>query len=541
MANSTCSNLIEKNSQLALDILVSAAFIFVLCFFFEPQWETNDDVAMSMVAHGYGIAAVGMPNLIFSNVLWGYLVRAIPQIDGVLGYSIATIGVLFIVGAVVLHAFRKLGVGWLASLLVLIFLFARPVLFPQFTINAGLLTVGAVVCWHVYAHQRSRLMLLAGCILAFGGYLVRSHEFLLVLLVALPLLPWLKWTKDRTAQASSLALLLAIGTAAFIDSQAYKGENWKAFNSLNPARAPITDFGADAHLKSRPDILDRHGYSENDIDLINSWFFVDSEIANPVALNAMLTELGPLPASSIALNNGWIGIKTFTHPVLLPGFFAALLLLLLFPNRKLFFTWALCLAVFFALGVSGRPSILRVYIPVISLLIVAPLLVPGTGNREYGNLRKRFALGVLVVAALFNTTAVFSESRAAQIVSDQKRMSLQGFPEEIVVVWGATFPFEAAYPVLKQSDSAMAYKIYGMGVFTLAPFSTAYGQEISGNGMLNRLASKNGIPILAKKHHFAFLDVYCKERLSGVLHTLGIKEYGALSVRVIRCESVLDQ
>ncbi|MXS79463.1 hypothetical protein ABF86_01490 [Nitrosomonas sp. GH22] len=211
MANSTCTNLINKNSQLAWDILASAVFVFALCFFFEPRWETNDDVAMSMVAHGYGIAAVGMPNLIFSNVVWSYLVRAIPQIDGVLGYSIATIGALVIVGAVVLHAFRKLGFGRLVSLFVLIFLLVRPVLFPQFTINAGLLTVGAVCCWHFYRRYGNWRILLTGCFLAFGGYLVRSHEFFLIVLIALPLLPWTKLASDRTAQASALALLLAIG------------------------------------------------------------------------------------------------------------------------------------------------------------------------------------------------------------------------------------------------------------------------------------------------------------------------------------------
>ncbi len=73
-----------------------------------------------MVAHGYGIAAVGMPNLLFSNLIWGYLVRAIPEINGMLGYSIATISVLVIFGAVILHAFRRLGFGWLVMLSVLI-------------------------------------------------------------------------------------------------------------------------------------------------------------------------------------------------------------------------------------------------------------------------------------------------------------------------------------------------------------------------------------------------------------------------------------
>ncbi|WP_312703796.1 hypothetical protein [Stutzerimonas nitrititolerans] len=205
---------------------------------------------------------------------------------------------------------------------------------------------------------------------------------MLVLLLALPLLPWAKLAKDRTAQVSTLALLLAIGGAALVDYQAYQGDDWRAFNALNPARAPITDFGADAELKKHPEILARHGYTANDIDWIRSWFFVDSKIADPTSLNAMLIELGPLPAQNNAITNSWIGIKTFVHPVLLPFFLGALVLLVVLPSRKLFATWALCLSAFFALGLLGRPGVLHVYIPVISLLLIAPLFdarcqVPG--------------------------------------------------------------------------------------------------------------------------------------------------------------------
>lgn len=335
-----------------------------------------------MVAHGYGIAAVGMPNLVFSNVIWGYLVRALPQIQGMWGYSIATIGVLVIVGTVVLRALRQLSFGWLVSLSALILLLARPVLFPQFTINAGLLTLGAVICWHLYGpagkHASTRYRVSSGFLWVS---LVRSHEFLLVLLIALPLLPWEKLARDPDAQASAIALLLAIGIAAFVDYKAYQGGDWQFFNALNPARAPIADFGADAQLKKHPEILTRHCYTANDINLIRSWFFVDENIANPHRLNAMLMDLGPLPAQSNAINNGWIGVKTFFHPVLVPSFLAALFLLLLMPNRKLYVTWALCIAAIFALGVIGRPGVLRVYIPVISLLLIAPLF--GNGYRVW--------------------------------------------------------------------------------------------------------------------------------------------------------------
>lgn len=491
-----------------------------------------------MVAHGYGIAAVGMPNLIFSNVIWGYLVRAIPQINGILSYSIVTIGVLVVIGTVVLHALRKLGLGWFVSLAVLMLVLVRPVLFPQFTINAGLLTVAAIICWHLYGQQVSRQALFAGCILAFCGYLVRSQEFLLVLLIALPLLPWAKLAKEHIAQVCALTLLLAIAGAAFIDYQAYQGDDWQTFNALNPARAPLTDFGAGVQLKEHPEILAKYDYTENDVDLISNWFFVDSSIANPVTLKAMLAELGPLPAQSNALNNGWIGIKTFVHPVLLPGFLAALFLLLLIPNRKTFVAWALCLAAIFALGILGRPGIIRVYIPVLSLLLIAPLLAQGF-------LRQRLPMclvqGAIVVAVFFNTTAVFSESRAAQLASEQIREELRDFPDEPVVVWGATFPFEAVYPVLRKFDSTPTYRLYSLAAFTHAPFSVAYAEQAAGRGMIDRLTSQSGIPIVANEQRFDLLTIYCKERLGGVLQELAIQKYGQVDVSRRRCETKVTQ
>lgn len=495
-----------------------------------------------MAAHGYGIAAVETPNLVFSNVIWGYFVRALPQMGGILGYSIATIGALVIIGAVVLHAFQKLGFGSLMSLSVLILLLARPVLFPQFTINSGLLTLGAVICWYLYGQQGSRRTLIFGCLLAFCGYLVRSQEFLLVLLIALPLLPLKKLGKDSAAQASAVVLLLAIGVAAYVDYKSYQGDAWRSFNELNPARAPITDFGADAHLKRRPDILDRNGYSENDIDLIRNWFFVDSEIANPVALNAMLTELGPLPLPSNALSNGWIGIKAFTNPVLLPGFFAAVLLFLLFPNRKLIITWALSIAAVFALGVLGRPGILRVYIPIVSLFLIAPLmLAQGSGLRPQSILRQPLAKAVIVVALIFNTTLVISESRAKQRVSDQIRNDLYGFPTNVVVAWGALFPFSAAYPVFTKVDTLPGYRLYSLGVFTHAPFSVSKSEQVLGGGMIERLTSQEGIPIVADKRRFDLLKIYCKEHFGGVLDELAAREYGQVVVSWRRCQSNVAQ
>jgi len=98
-------------------LLVSSAFscaalLVFIWTFYTPRWETNDDIAMAMVAHGFGLAAEASANIIFSNVLWGYLVSSLPSIGGVLGYSIGTVAVLFISGAGILFYLRRLSVAW---------------------------------------------------------------------------------------------------------------------------------------------------------------------------------------------------------------------------------------------------------------------------------------------------------------------------------------------------------------------------------------------------------------------------------------------
>ena len=513
-------------------LAIAAAFVISLCFVFGSRWETNDDVAMSMVAHGYGVAAVGSPNIIFSNVLWGYMVRAIPQINGILGYSFATLVVLITVGSVLLFGLYRFRAGCVASISVFALLLARPVLFPQFTINAGLLLVGAIICWRLFALQTDRQALLVGCLLAFAGYLVRRNEFFLLLFVAVPLLPWRILLRRRSFHVSILALALVITISAAVDNKAYQGQQWRAFNELNAVRAPFNDFGADDYLKKRPDILARYGLSANDLDLIREWFFVDPEIANPQALKAMLAELGPLASQENAMAKGWAGIQTLWDPELLPLVLTALLLALLRPSWQVAASWGFCIGAVFVIGLSGRPGILRVYVPLASLLVIAPFLV-----RQTADWRNRLITGVLLVAAVLNCSLVLAESKTLQASAEQTREGLAGFPGVPVVIWGIGFPLEAVYPVVGISSSAMSWQFYGLGAFTLAPFSVAFREQQQGRGMADLLVKEKGVPIVANDRCSKYLEIYCKERLHGEMKELSVQQYGTVEVSWRRCEA----
>ena len=488
---------------------------------------------MSMIAHGYGLAAYGSPQLVFSNVLWGYLVRAIPAINGVLGYSLATVAVLLMFGWATLYFLLQLGVRYLLCLLVVVLLIAQPVLIQQFTVNAGLLTVAAVIGWQVFARNGGIGSLVTACLLAFCAYLIRSNEFLLVLGVALPFLPWRALREQRPMQIAFLLLGTAIACASAFDLWSYSGPEWQQFFELNSVRIPFTDYGAGEHLKQHPEIISQYGYSQNDINLIANYFFVDPQIAQPKTLGSMLTQLGPLATQGGGFQSGIVALKAIFSPVLLPLVVTALLLLVLMPKWSVALAWVLCLTAFFAMGIMGRPGIVRVYVPVVSLLLIAPLMAEKykESTRQWmGNL-------TLVVACVSHAYLLLPAAWATKQWAQQIQKDVHGLPTGPIVSWANSFPFEFVFPVLANDTNIRSIMFYGLDSFTHAPFSVANIEQKNGQGMIEHLQTKTGIPIIITPKKLEMLRIYCIERLKGRLLNKITYQFSWLSVQQVRCEA----
>ncbi|MBA3536111.1 MAG: hypothetical protein H0T84_05805 [Tatlockia sp.] len=520
---------ISNLKWLLISLLIVTTLVSVLAYFFEFRWETNDDVAMSMIAHGYGMSA-SSPNLLFSNILWGYLVRSIPEINGIVGYSLATISVLILVGTVIFYGLVQLGAGVVVSFLMLMVILVPSLLVAQFTINAGLLMLSAIICTHLYVQKNDWKVLVLGCLLAFLSYLIRSHEFWLVTIVALPLMPWRVLLCRPSAKIALCVLIAVTAISAVLDRQAYQSLEWQKYNRLNPVRAPFTDFGASELIKQREDILAEQGYSSNDIELIKSFFFVDSTISDPIKLSNLLDKLGPLPVQKSLLSNVWLGLQALWGPRLLFPVLMALFMAFLRPNWRIAASWSLFIVAILLMGLWGRPAILRVYVPVISLLLIAPFLRRGeSGWRDY------VSVIILFSGAFMTLGPIFNASKSEQLVSNQMRKDFKNFPHYPVVIWGGTFPFNSIYTLFAIPESAKLYHLYGLGVSTLAPYTYAYSEEKAGRGVKDLLTKKKGVPMMALPEYFELLKVYCKEHFQGELQDLFSKKFGEYSIKQVRC------
>lgn len=521
----------EPRWGLLIAFLSASGIVFLLCASFSPVWELNDDIAMSMVAHGYGIASYGSPQLVFSNVLWGHLVRAVPGVNGIPGYSIATLGTLILVGFVVYLGLLRLGAGLLAGFLVLFLLLLRPVLVPQFTINAGLLAVAALVAWQVHARRGDPVSLGMGGGLFFLSYLVRSQEFFLVLAVAAPCFPWKAIKANASMRRAVVLLAAAILLAALVDKHSYGTPEWSDFREVNEVRPAFTDYQAWHYLKERPEILVRNGLSANDVELFGSWFLADPSVANPEKLRSSLDELGPMPNKEYAAAGALKALQGLLHPSLLPLLIPALLLLALNPRRPLLAMWGICLAAVIIMGLMGRPGILRVYVPLASMLLVGPFVVARI-DQVWGRLLPWLLGGACLVQVTYFYPLLTAQWRKSLVVQG----ALVDFPRDVVVMWGKRFPFEVVYPVLQDIRSLPQLRIYSLGSFTLAPYSVAYRENAVGRGLLERLLSPVGVPIVGGDREYRLLGRYCEEHFNGRLRELAVRKYGAVIVSWRQCD-----
>lgn len=526
-----------RTKLVLLSLVLAATYLVALVVFFEPMWETNDDVAMAMAAHGYGFANMGSPNLLFSNVLWGMIVRALDGLFGIQGYSLGTLGVLLLAAWSQLYFFERLRTGRWLSVTTVIAVMTWPILFPQFTMNAGLVSCAAVLGIYLYGEARAPTVLVASGILAILGFLIRSLEFVLVFAAAAPLLPWKLLLRDRAFQVFWCGLLLAFTGAFVADAAAYQSPAWRTFSEFNLARAPYTDFGLGERVKERPDILAAHNYSLNDIDLISNWFFEDPRLAKANSLNSMAAALGPnigpLSASRLDVEAGLEGLSQLSSPRFVPLLYIAAVLIVLSFRMTLLATGGLALAAVFGLGLVGANVHGRVLFPLVVLVVVMGVASFASEKRRF----QRLALSSMMLGAAAYTLAVvppLSVGSAARVEAAQTVVAVQG--GDVLFVWGGGLDYEAAYPVKSTIQSRQfSPPLYALGVMTYAPFSAALGQRAVNQGMVDRLQRPEGISIIAAKSSLALLRTYCEEHLRAELTILTTANSEMTGVQRINC------
>jgi hypothetical protein len=486
---------------------------FVSLIIFVNLWvglyfETNDDVGMMMIAHGFGLSAAPSPTLLFSNALEGLAVEAIGEPFGFTGYGIYLTASLAAALAYIYSALSRINGSPWTTMAVIVALSIRPIFAPQFTIIAGVLAVAAVIALLGAQMGRSIVDLSACAAFSIMAFCMRAEMCLLIVLLALPFLLRAPTNADRRTALVAAAISMVFVILWMINRQFYQSPGWAAFKEMNFSRALFTDFGFADRVLNDKTLLAQAGLTPLDIRLVADWWFlgIPGFKLDKLIMSSAVSFLSFNPKNLTE----WLGL--FTNYQTISASSLALITLLTLPRRRLLrpvLSVLILIVASLVIVAAGRVDVSRVVFPGIFFIAAMSLIYLRPGRT------------VLIAAEvlLFLSTAHFAERAGATAAVEQiASADLDRLDQlRIHVVWGADLPYEALYRPLERRQDMPRLRLYGLGVSELAPFALAYWGG-SPAGPIEALSSPAGWDIFARpEKEIALLRLFCEERLGGRL------------------------
>jgi hypothetical protein len=266
--------------------------------------------------------------------------------------------------------------------------------------------------------------------------------------------------------------------------------------------------------------------------LLNQWFYVDPKLADTKVLDKMSAELGPISYQAGSISKGLDAIVSLKARPVLPLLAAVVLLVLLYPGWPVIITLALFIGANFYLGIIGRPGILRVYYPLAALLVFAAVL---NANNKLG---KNYAIMILMLACIANVRYLHKAQEKSENIIRNVQQDMKKLPSGRLYIWGDSFPFEYAYPLLADNSDVNKLKFYSLGWNTPAPYSVSAYEEKSGHGFVKQLLQPGGMLIFAKAEtQGKLLANYCAERLGGKLEQADFDKFESFTLLKVQCHT----
>jgi hypothetical protein len=507
-----------------LPYVLGLAALLVYVSFCTPFWRSNDDVSMSLIASGGGIAASPSPRLVLTNIAWGWLIYITPSLGHVHAYTLFTYLALILSYSVLMACFLRNRVDHAFAAVVVLFMFAPTLVFPQFSLVAGDLAVAGLVLLCTSLDKSSLRGGITACALLVLSGLVRADETALVVLAAAPLC----FGYIKTGYASPLRrrwLVLAGVTAAVflgfqvLDYLDFSSGAWSEFGSTYSLRTQFTDFKLARYFVRHPEALAGTGFSANDMALFTNWFYADTQVFTPDRLTVLMQRLPLWERLSINLD--------FYREALQPLFdtqfhtlLALLLLGLVFHRRRWRLLGSLCvLAGFmFLLLLSGRAQITRIYLPACAALLALAVL-----EMQVKALVLRLGLAVL---ALVLCIPSLHQLYLQDVVKGRESARVQAFTcslphDRMLIIWGSDYPFPAEYLPFGDSSRICPLHFYSFGEYSLAPYALDHlHQYTGGKDFVPAVLAGQSFEVIAQGRLLQLLKVYFEQHYSVGLRTV---------------------
>lgn len=517
-----------------LPYLLGLAALLAYVSLCTPFWRSNDDVSMSLISAGGGLAAQPSPHLVLTNIVWGWLIYLTPGLGHIRAYTLFTYLALILSYAVLAACFLRSRVEHLFAAVALLFIFAPTLVWPQYSLVAGDLAVAGLVLLCVSLRHGSLRGGAGACALVVLSGLVRADETVLVMLAALPLCfgylqeGYASPLRRRWLVMAAVAALVFTGFQLF-DWWDFSRGDWAEYGSTYSLRTQFTDFKLARYFLRHPQALQDTGFSTSDLALFTNWFYADTLVFTPARLAVLMARL-PL-AARLSIN------LDFYREALLPLFdvqFHTLLALLgvaaLFHRRRWQLLGSACVlaALVFLLLLAGRAQVTRIYLPACAALLALAVL-----DMQLKPMVVRLGLAALALAICVPTLHhLYRLDRADERESARVQAATCSLDHDrMYIVWGGLYPFTYEFLPFGNSSRVCPFHYYSFGEFSLAPFALEHlHQYTGGKDFVPAVLSGQSFDFIASAPFLGLLKTYFEQHYSVALRAVKLRSLGGFSL-----------
>lgn len=516
--------------------LLTAAMAYLL---FAPQYQTNDDVGMMMIAAGAGVGAEPSPFVMFMNPLLGQLLSGLYRLwPDAAWYALFMTTVRVLAGMAFAAAVLSSKPSALRLLLLIAYFLSVDLVghvCPQFSLAAAVAVQGAVMLW--FCRDRDRPWKPAALAVFLGlvglGVLIRADHAALIALLAVPLVIADALTRlgGRTASSRALfpvqlrgwarqtafpmlaAAALALALVGYHRWFYHTSPGWRDFYTYNWLRGQLTDYNRDVKTASET-AMRRAGWSRNDLLMVKNFFFADPEVYSAAKFRAFLRECParPLELPSLASQLRTLSKDRLMRLLLAMALFPALFL----PLRTWLGYAAVCgtaASVWLATaGMAHHYCPLHFLQAMLAFIVGVAGAVPFRAGSTRGVVWAAGASFLLVglaqgVHQLRQRSACVAA--AARVLRSQIQ-TLDPQPNRLYVVWGTGFPFEYILPFDSLSD-LRRFKMFGLGCATNSPLTDKYLQAFGIPDLVTGLYMCPNVFLICDEAYLPLLQTYIAE------------------------------
>jgi len=533
----------DKFKLFILPVLINVILFSLLFLFIYVRYQTNDDSGIEAVVSGIKMGEPSEYLVVINIVLGKILVLLYSNFPNVNWYPIMLYLLHFLSFTIILHCILKKKNLMSLSIYLLVFSLFELFLLAnlQFTTTAAVTGISGMLLVFTYIDSKDLSFYSAismGIIFLVIAGLVRKNILYMILGLSSVYLLIKLIRKPGLRIPVIIAIIIAIFSLFNIYNNYYynKDAQWDFYMGYNQLRGKIIDYPRFEYSKLNKDIYDDVGWSENDVEMFDNWFFADLKLYSIEKLEYVVENIKPeIKNNRIfkTLKEAWNSISLEIRVFTLVFLIFMIMDIIRSRNKYLFSVLISSLLIIVYFSFLGRlPD--RVFIPIILFFILSGIIfIKPLRLRPFSNTKKIaikitiFSFCIIIVMLLFISTACKSRVYKTDQEDFENVVAELIEKDKIYIRWGSAQVYDRII-FFHVPHHLKRFKTINLGWRTHSPIYNQSLEKYSIDNLYKDIIERDDIYVITKKDRVENYVLFMFEHFGETIKYEKIDDYYGL-------------